>query len=247
MKMIKAGRALVLGFLVLPLFFLSGGFVLAADPHLFLSHASGSYSAAFSIEAKVDTGGQNIGGVDIYLEYPKNLLKIESVDKGTALPQVYSLIKNDEGKLRINAYFPLTQAGESYSGTAGLVATINFTPLGTGTAQVKFICTQSDPPETTDSNIIEKTQVKDIIVCSANINGSYTLTRAVGTPTPTPTRAPGATNTPTPTGTVSTTTNTPTPSIPVTGSSAQTVSLIILGFLMLLTGSVLVFRIERNG
>ncbi len=326
--MIKSAKVFVLSvFLVLPLYLVSGKFALATDPHLFLSPASGNRSAAFNVEVKVDTGGQNIGGVDVYMEFPKNLLKAERVDKGTALPEVYSLIKNDEGKLRINAYFPITRAGESYSGDSGLVATINFSPLGTGTAAVNFICTQRTPPETTDSNIIEKTSVQDIIVCSANVNGSYTLTGGGGTPTPTPTTLPncqrtctsdrdcggslkcqtvsgskkcvnpscstetdcicnrscweicgtdsecpsglsclqvGETkrcvksacklkqdcdctatgNTPTPTKTL---TKTPTPTMPVTGSTTQTVGIIFLGVLMLLTGSILVFRIERDG
>lgn len=326
--MIKSAKALVLGvFLVLPLYLVSGTFALAADPHLILSPISGSHSAAFNVEVKVNTGGQNIGGVDVYLEFPKNLLKAERVDKGTALPEVFSLIKNDEGRLRINAYFPITRAGESYSGDGGLVATINFSPLTTGTAAVNFICTPKTPPETTDSNIIEKTSVQDIIVCSANVNGSYTLTGGGGTPTPTPTtiancqrtctsdsdcggslkcqtvsgskkcvnsscstetdcicnrscwgicgtdsECPSGLNclqindtkrcvkaickleqdcdcgaagiTPTPTGIV---TRTLTPTMPVTGSTAQTMGIIFLGVLMLLTGSILVFRIERDG
>lgn len=242
------------------LFLLSGErIVFATDPHLFLSPNSGNYSSRFSLEVRVDTGGQAVGGVDVYLEFPKNLLRAESVDKGTAFPEVYPLIKNEEGKLRISAYFPFSQAGNSFNGSNGLVATINFTPLSAGTAEVKFICTQKTPPETTDCNIIEKTEVKDIIVCSANENGSYSLTTGGGgssTPTPTPfssTSTPtpsgssgqgGAsitTSTPTPTILRSNSSSTPTPPIPNTGFFSPTLGLIGLGVVIILTGLLLAF------
>lgn len=225
---------------LLTIFFLlsSKGFVFAADPHLFLSPASGSYSQKFDVEIKVNTGGQAVGGVDVHLEFPKNLLKIEKVTKGTAFTEVFSSIKNDEGKLRINAYFPFTEAGKSYNGTDGLIATINFNPLGTGTAAVNFVCT---PGSTTESNIVEKISVKDIIVCSANINGSYSLTsgetiQATSTPTPTPTSTTSDESTTTSTGTP-----TPTPIVPATGSVAQTFGIVGLGILTILTGLALAF------
>ncbi|MGB9707055.1 MAG: cohesin domain-containing protein [Microgenomates group bacterium] len=242
----------LLSFLSLLFFFLlAKNQVFAADPHLFLSPASGSYSQKFDVEIKVDTGGQAAGGVDVLLEFPKNLLKIEKVTKGTAFTEVFSSIKNDEGKLRISAYFPFTEAGKSYNGTDGLIATINFNPLGTGTAAVNFVCT---PGSTGDSNIVEKITTKDIIVCSANVNGSYTLTGegvvqptatptpggAVSTPTPTPRE--GAVSTPTPTPTPpSGATPTPTPPLPVSGSITQTFGLLGLGIFALLTGLALAF------
>jgi len=211
-------------------FFLSSNHrVLATDPHLFLSPASGDYSQNFNVEIKVDTGGQAIGGVDVYLEFPKNLLKIERVTKGTAFTEVFYLIKNEEGKLRINAYFPYTEAGKSYNGTDGLVATINFNPLAGGTAEVNFIC---NPNSTTESNIVEKTETKDIIVCSANVHGSYTL--AGENPQPTSTQTP----TPTPPNNA---TLTPTPTLPVTGSIFPTLGIFGLGIFSLLTGLFFVF------
>lgn len=222
------------------IFLLTGKPALATDPHLFLTPNSGNYSQSFNVEIKVDTGGQAAGGVDVHLEFPKNLLKIERVTKGEAFTEVFSSIKNDEGKLRINAYFPYSEAGRSFNGSNGLVATINFSPLGTGRATVNFSCT---PESTIESNIVEKIDVKDIIVCSANVNGDYNVSGGSRgtTPTPTPTRSAGTTPTPTPTTTSAGTTPTPTPTVPVSGSTAQTVGLIGLGILTLLTGLVLVF------
>jgi len=218
---------------------LSKRFAFAADPHLFLSPSSGNYSQKFDVEIKVDTGSQAVGGVDVHLEFPKNLLKAEKVIKGDAFTEVFSSIKNDEGKLRINAYFPFTEAGKSYNGTDGLIATVNFTPLGTGTAAVSFTCTADS---TTESNIVEKITVKDIIVCSANVNGSYTLTAGgASQPTSTPTPHSSAGSTPTPTPGAGGAVSTPTPTVPVTGSTAQTFGLLGLGIFTLLTGLALAF------
>jgi len=232
--------------ILLLFFLLTEKRTLAADPHLFLSPASNSYSQSFDVEVRVDTGGQAAGGVDVLLEFPKDILNAQKITKGTAFSEIFSSIKNDEGQLRISSYFGLSEAGKSYNGTNGLIATISFNPKGTGTANVNFLCT---PGSSTDSNIVEKVSTTDIIVCSANVNGSYTLTgegATSQTTTPTPTATTSAsTITPTPTGTEEMTSATPTSSslsaVPVTGSVTQTLGLLGLGAFILLTGLVLAF------
>jgi hypothetical protein len=236
--MMKILLGLLLGIFVL---FGQKNFALASDPHLFLSPASGSYPSGFTVEIKVDTGGKSTGGVDIHLEYPKNLLKIENVVKGgtnkdPAFSELYSQIKNDEGKLRINAYYPFTEAGKSFNGNNGLIATVSFTPLSTGTAAVNFICNTGS---TTESNIVDKITVQDVIVCTSNVNASYVLTAAGGTqPTTTPTAAGGTQPTATPTA-AGGTQPTATPTLPQSGSVAQTIGLIGIGIITLLTGVAL--------
>lgn len=203
--------------------------VWAADPHFFLNPSSDSKSASFEVEIKVDTGGKPAGGVDIHLEYPKNLLKIDNVVKGgvnktAAFGELYSQIKNEEGKLRINAYFPTSAAGDSYTGNNGLVATVTFSPLASGTANVNFVCNAGS---TTESNIVDKITVQDIIVCNSNVSGAYSVTSSGGTQ---------ATSTPTP-GT--TTSSGPTPTPPTPGSLTQTIGLIGIGLVTILTGLAL--------
>lgn len=224
---------IILGIFLIFVVFGTKKSVWASDPHLFLNPTSGSKSANFEVEVKIDTGGKAAAGVDVHLEYPKNLLKIDGVikggtgaDKTPAFSELYSQIKNDEGKLRINAYFSTSQAGNSFTGNNGLVATITFSPLASGTAAVNFIC--NPPPATDESNIIDKITVQDIIVCTSNVNGSYTLTTSSGTQaTSTPTPGTGATTSPA----------TPTP--PTPGSLTQTIGLIGIGILTLLTGMAL--------
>lgn len=208
--------------------------VLAADPHFFLSPASGSYSQNFNIEIRVDTGNQEVEGIDVYLGFPQNLLRIESVSGGTAFEEISSIIKNEEGKLRIAAYFK--QLSGFYSGNNGLVATINFQPLASGQANVNFICESNS---TIDSNIVEKTTLNDIIVCSANINGSYEIKfQEENQPTSTPT--PGLTPPVSPSPLNSTPISTATP-IPSTGYFENILWLIGLGIVLLLTGLIVAF------
>jgi len=234
MKFIKIFLILTVTFLFWKL---TSNNIFASEPHLFLSPYSGNYSQNFNVELKVDTGGEAVGGVDVYLEFPKNLLKIEKITKGTAFSEVFYLIKNEEGKLRLTGYFPYTEAEKSYNGSNGLIATINFSPLDKGNAEVNFICS---PDSTTASNIVKKTETKDIIVCSANINGSYVLGGENPQPTSQSTPTPAQSSTPTPTP-LSRNTLTPTPTLPVTGSTFQTVGVFGLGIFSLLTGLIFMF------
>lgn len=230
--------------IILGLFFLflfSPGGIKAADPHFSLSPQTGSFSENFDLEIKIDTGGQAAGAADIYLTFPADLLKIQKITKGNAFGELTSSINNTAGSLRASAYFSAQEAGKSFNGV-GLVATVTFEILKSGTASLNFVCTQG---ATNDSNIIEKVTSKDIIVCNANINGSYTLGSSSGSdgsnPTPTPTSGSTSTTTPTPTPTTSQTpttsnTPTPTPTIPVTGFGLPTFLGLGFGVLILLTG-----------
>lgn len=199
---------------------------LAVEPSLFLSPTSGSFSQAFNLQIKVNTATKAIGGVDVYLSYPKDLLRAEEFSKGTAFPEAYSLIKADEGKWRIFAYFPYTQAANSFTGSDGLIGTVKFTPLALGTAPVTFICNTG---QTNETNIIEKSTTQDIVSCTANVAGSYQLTGGVGGPLSSPQ--------PTPTATASATASAS--AAPVTGISLPTFSLLGLAIFALLTGLAL--------
>lgn len=215
--------------------------VSAADPHLALEPASGSYSAAFEVAVKIDTGGQASGGTDILIEFPAGLLKVNSVDDSESVfPFVYPLLNNSSGQLRITAGFPIDQAGDSFTGSDALVATIIFSPLGDGNTQVNFVCT---PGYTLESNILEKVSLQDIIVCGSNVNATYVLSGGTSenspTPSPTPTgSSSNTTATPTPTSSSGTTA---TPTLPVTGSPAVTLGLVGISLFALLTGLVLLF------
>lgn len=223
---------------ILPIFIILLAFkysapALATDPHFSLQPNSGSQTGSFNIEVKVDTGGLAAGGADVYLSYPKETLRIDNFTpaSGDSRPfsEVYSLIKNDEGKLRIFAYFPSTQAGKSYNGADGLIGTIRFTAVSAGQAAVTFLCT---PGQTNETNIVVKTTSQDAVVCTANVGGTYTVSTSGG--------GTGSTSTPTPTPTSGTTgTVTPRPTIPESGVVEYTFGLLGLGILVVLTGLAL--------
>lgn len=216
---------------------------LATDPHFYLSPASGSFSSAFDVQVKVDTGGQAIGAADIYLSFPKDKFSVLSFTKTTIFTEIHSLIKNEEGKLTILGFFSGNDAGQSFIGSDGLIGTVKFSPLAAGTAAVAFTCTAG---QTNETNIVEKVTSQDIVVCSANVGGSYTLTTGGGptaTPGPTNTPAPGPTNTPAPGPTSTPVPGAPTatPTVPVTGMAGPTFGFLGLGILVILTGLVLAF------
>lgn len=167
--------------------------VLATDPHLFLSPSSGSnLSSAFNVEIRVDTGGRSVGGVDVLLSFPKDLLRADNFTPGAAFSDVLPRLKNNEGKVGAYAFFSQTRAGDAYNGSSGLIGTVAFTPLASGTATLSFVC---NPGQKNDSNIIDRvTLEEDVIVCSANGSGTYQLALAgVPTSTPTPIPTPGGT------------------------------------------------------
>jgi len=224
--------------LLILLFLVSARPIIAADPHLFLSPTSGSYSSDFNLEVRVDTGGRATGGVDAVLEFPKDILSAQQVVKGNAFSEIFSSIKNNEGRVLISAYFPYTEAEKSYTGTNGLVATVLFKPISSGVAAINFVCQQN---ATNDSNIIEKTTSQNIIVCSANVNGSYNIAAGnIGsgnTPTPTPTSLSSPISSSNP----ALSSPTPIPTLPVSGISFPTVGFFGLGLFFLLTGVFLVF------
>ncbi len=243
-------------FLIIMLFILNWGGeeALAAGPHLFLSPASGNYFHDFNIEVRIDTGGQEVGGADIYLEFPKNMLRATEVTEGTTFSQIFSSINNEEGGVRISAYFSYADSGRVYNGADGLIAVVNFLPLSlSGSALLTFKCSAGS---TADSNIIENTTSRDIIVCSENNRGSYSLSMSAGNPTAngvfSPTATPGISAFPVGVGSDISSPSASSPSssssplssratIPVTGSIVQTSGFIVFGIIVILTGIILLF------
>lgn len=226
-------KKLILPIILTFLLFKFASPVRAANPHFFLSPTSGSQNGSFNTEIRIDSGGQAAGGADVYLSYPQTLIVIDNFTPASgveaAFTEVYSSIKNDEGKLRVYGYFPSSQAEKFFNGANGFLGTIRFRSVSSGTAAVSFICNlkADGTNEGNDSNISLKSAPSDIIVCTANVGASYSVSPASGsataTPTPTPTTAAG-------------TTRTPTPTIPTTGIVEDTIGLLGLGAIILLTG-----------
>jgi len=137
------------------------------SPHLSLTPATGSevLGDSFEVSVNVDTGGKSIGSVDAIIEYDQNLLEVVSISEGLFFPTVTSTTATP-GTIKI---YGIADTGAPKTGT-GILATITFEGDDEGTALVSFTCQSGS---TADSNINEGSV--DVIVCSANGSGSYTI------------------------------------------------------------------------
>ena len=230
----KIGINLLLGIVFLGL---STRVVAAADPKLTLSPTSGTYNLndTFKVTMGIDSAGQVAGAADAVGTFDSDKLELVSIDtatdmifnSGTTTGGSCMPGNNSEwasGKFSVTCYSNMS-AGDA--AVKGNLAVFTFKAKATGTANVKFTCTGA----TGDSNIIQSATVKDIIVCSANDNGVYTIVSSgAATSTPTPTTAA-----------TTTTTTTKTTELPKTGGVASTFGLIVFGAISLASALFLKF------
>ena len=109
------------------------------------------------------------------------------------------------------------------------MAVLTFRAKAVGTAVANFTCqTGSD----TDSNILTMQGV-DLINCSANQNGSYTITDGGSSSTVNPTAVP--------TSASSASTQTQSSTLPQTGNVATTIGLLVFGLVGVLSSWALRF------
>ena len=180
-------------FSILGLLFVTNTKAVMAGPHQSLSPANGNYTVgqSFSVTAKMDSGGEVIGGADGVGTYDANILELVSVEKAPSL--VFSTT-DDGGNCVISeaesgrfGYSCYSNSNTSSNSNSGDLVVFNFKAKAVGTGLVKFTCVQGS---TTDTNIIKADPVSDVIVCSENVNGSYVITAGSGV---NPTSAPADT------------------------------------------------------
>lgn len=151
------------------------GSVFAQAASLSLSPTSGTFNpgCSFALEVKVDTAGAQTDGTDAILFYDPTRFTASSIQSGT----IYSdypgnNIDNQAGRITISG---LSSVASAFSGS-GTLATINFQTVEgapTGASQIKFDFDPNDKGKTTDSNIVERGTVADIL--STVNNGNYTV------------------------------------------------------------------------
>lgn len=195
-----------------------------ATPHLTLTPTSSSIANGtnFDVTIGVASGEETASGVDVVGTFDVNKLEIVSITKpatGTAftMDSLPSLSDNTLGKFSFSAYDTNSTTVEDRKLT-GSLAVVTFKTKSTGTASVNFTCQTGS---TIDSNIMKSTSV-DIIDCSTNQSGSYTITASSATNT-----TPNTTTTATPTVSASTTQA----ELPKAGSVGSTVGLMVFGII----------------
>lgn len=163
--------------------------VTAQAATLTLTPVTGSYSIndTITVSVNLDTAGAAVEGVDIlYLNYNTSLLEVQDSDAGIAGVQIGSgsvlsqVITNtvDTSTGRIT-FSKVSGGGTTYTGS-GVLATINFKALATGTANLSFNFTLGS---TTDTNVASAgTDVLTAVTgASYGIGGSAPSTPTVNT------------------------------------------------------------------
>src|SRR3990167_1954516 len=160
--------------------------VLAAS--LSLSPASGTFNKGcnFSLQIVLDTGSAQTDGTDAIVTYDQSKFSATSISSGSIYPDYPgNNIDDTTGKLTVSG---LASVSSPFTGK-GTLATVNFTVkenAGPGVSQMKFDFNANDKTNTTDSNVVERGTVADVL--SSVVNGNYTVgaTGACANATPTP-------------------------------------------------------------
>ncbi|MBU3957414.1 hypothetical protein KKI19_04045 [Patescibacteria group bacterium] len=140
-----------------------------------LSPSTGIFNkgCSFSIDINLDTGGAQTDGTDAILFYDPTRFNATLIRSGT----IYSdypgnSIDPQNGKITISG---LASVSSAFAGS-GVLATIDFIAQETapeGVAQIKFDFDPNDKAKTTDSNVVERGTVADIL--TQITDGSYTI------------------------------------------------------------------------
>lgn len=215
-----------------------------AAPRLTLTPISGSYTngSTFTVSIGVSSETEKTSAVDVWATFDATKLEVESIVKSTNPPFSYDItptIDNVTGKFNFSAASTNMSAFDDAPAN-GELAVVTFKTKSPGTANLNFTCT---PGSTTDSNIFNS-DLTDIISCSANSSGSYTITGDDGAGTDTITEAPTATVTSAATVAptkVVTKTATTSATLPQTGGIDSTIGLIVFGVISLTSALFLKF------
>lgn len=165
--------------------------VLAQAATLSLDPANGTFNqgCSFSLNVSLDTGGAQTDGTDAILIYDPSRFNATSITNGIIYPDYPgNNIDNIGGKVTISG---LASVNTPFSGK-GTLATVNFTVASTtpaGATQVKFDFDPTNKAKTTDSNVVERATIADVL--NSVVNGNYTIgTGACAGATTRPTTTP---------------------------------------------------------
>lgn len=153
----------------------------------------------FEVKVSVNSGGEEINAVDVFVVYDGNMLEAQSVSDGFFFPTVLHDIKK-AGRAYIAG---MVDNPGTFKIGSGTVASIIFKAKKNGSSTVVFECVQG---ATTDSNVVKNDlNATDIIVCASNgslaatVGSSLSLTKTTSSVAPTATPILTPTSFPVPT------------------------------------------------
>lgn len=147
----------------------------AQQATLSLSPASGTFNrnCAFSLDVNLNTGGADTDGTDSILVYDPSRFSATSITNGTVYSEYPgNNIDSTNGKITISGLASVTSP---FTGS-GKLATVNFLvkdTAATGATQMTFDFDANNKSKTTDSNIVQRGTVVDIL--NSVVNGSFTV------------------------------------------------------------------------
>ena len=193
-----------------------------ATPHFTLNPASANETVNqnFSVIMGVDSDTQKVIGIDIKATFDSSRLEVVSIEKGNVPDTGYqfsytagqAIIHNDTGMFEVTLT-PLNQSALTGPIAKQELLKVTFRPKASGVATFGYVCQANSVTET---NIINDLG-NDVVDCTANQSGSYTI-------------ADSSSSSTTPTTAVSTpTTGVKSNSLPSTGGVGDTVAMILVG------------------
>lgn len=233
-----------IAFLTAPIISLLISFILpvstafADGPTLALSPATGTFNKGcnFTLTINVDTAGVQTDGTDVILFYDPTRLTANQINNGTIYSEYPgNSIDPQAGKITISG---LASVSSPFTGS-GVLATVDFSVLPnapSGLTQAKFNFDPLNKGLTTDSNIVQRGTVTDVL--NQVVNGGYTIGTGscavqggpgVGGP------GVGGPSSATPSATV---TVSPVKTLPVSGSFETTQVLAIVGGALIVLGAL---------
>lgn len=142
---------------------------------LTLSPASGvvNRGCTLSVKIELDTQGSVTDGTDAVLKFDSSRFSTATILNGTIYPDYPgNSVDNASGKINVSG---LAAVAQGFNGR-GTLATLNLTASPTapaGATQITFDFDPNDKTKTTDSNVVERGTVADML--SQVVNGSYTI------------------------------------------------------------------------
>lgn len=228
-------KIIVITFIIIIIFILPST-VYAQQATLALSPSTGTFNkgCTFSLKIDLNTGGAQTDGTDAIVLYDPSRFTANSITSGTIYPDYPgNNIDAQAGKITVSG---LASVATPFSGQ-GTLATVNFTVTATapaGSSQIRFDFDPNDKAKTTDSNVVERGTVVDIL--NSVTDGTYTIGSGAcgttGTPAPGVYYTPGTGSTGTPSATFQ---PYPTP-LPNTGTAEVTFILAVAGSILTILG-----------
>lgn len=142
---------------------------------LSLSPATGTFNRGCDVAIKIelDTTATQTDGTDALLRYDTTRFTAKTITNGTIYPDYPgNNIDPSGGKITISG---LASVAQPFTGK-GILATINLTVLAeapTTATAITFDFDSNDRGKTTDSNVVERGTVADVL--SSVTNGNYTI------------------------------------------------------------------------